>query len=471
MGIRPWTGIACVVGVLSLVGCGGDDDGAAGGDVGGQLDGAPPDDAAPATDGGPMDGGLDAAPGCADSDGDGVCAEVDNCPAVDNADQGDLDEDTVGDACDSCPDEPNYLSDDDGDGIDEACDNCWGVGNPDQLDTDADYLGDACDNCPLVPNEIQEASTTGISARAVPYTAPYDCDGDCTPVSFTDGLSEPIPLAPFGQSFTFNFFGGDYTYVRISENGLLQLGYSPNPATYAASSAGEGGGDTLLRVDNVDNVIAGVWTDIGDPTYASFDQLGSGSDEVFIVNFVGPNLVSQIALVENADRVEVRTSFLTAGGATDSRGVEGLFTGNSPPCILDEVCDGSGGENCLNCVADCCPAIAGQNLSRPGFDFGYVAAAFLSESPAGSHDRGGELSLGETQVNYTTAGAPFDDIGEACDNAFIVPACGDGLCNAYCNPDWFESCESTDNCGDCACPDGICDQSENGAICPQDCAP
>jgi len=41
--------------------------------------------------------------GCIDSDGDGVCDDVDNCPAADNPNQEDQDGDGVGDVCDNCP--------------------------------------------------------------------------------------------------------------------------------------------------------------------------------------------------------------------------------------------------------------------------------------------------------------------------------------------------------------------------------
>jgi hypothetical protein len=48
---------------------------------------------------------------------------VDNCPFVANANQADMDDDTVGD----------------------VCDNCASISNPDQRDTDGDGIGDACE--------------------------------------------------------------------------------------------------------------------------------------------------------------------------------------------------------------------------------------------------------------------------------------------------------------------------------------
>jgi hypothetical protein len=84
-------------------------------------------------------GGIDIALSCvaSDSDGDGIDDDIDNCPAVANADQADLDVDGAGDACDL---------DDDGDGVDDLVDTCPDVYDPDQSDTDLDGLGDACDD-------------------------------------------------------------------------------------------------------------------------------------------------------------------------------------------------------------------------------------------------------------------------------------------------------------------------------------
>ena len=63
---------------------------------------------------------------CNDTDHDGVCDAVDNCPNVANPDQKDTDHDGVGDACDNCPT----------------------VYNPDQKDSVGNGIGDACRAAP-----------------------------------------------------------------------------------------------------------------------------------------------------------------------------------------------------------------------------------------------------------------------------------------------------------------------------------
>ena len=96
----------------------------------------------------------------ADSDGDGVNDNADNCPLTTNPDQANADGAMDGgDACDDDDDNDGVddaaedalgtdpkKADSDGDGISDDIDNCPKTANPDQANSDDDDLGDACDS-------------------------------------------------------------------------------------------------------------------------------------------------------------------------------------------------------------------------------------------------------------------------------------------------------------------------------------
>jgi len=71
----------------------------------------------------------------ADSDGDSVPDQIDNCVMLANSDQLDLNQNNRGDVCD----------DFDRDGIVNSVDNCPNTPNRNQADEDGDKIGDACD--------------------------------------------------------------------------------------------------------------------------------------------------------------------------------------------------------------------------------------------------------------------------------------------------------------------------------------
>ncbi len=174
-----------------------------------------------------------------DTDGDGYLNFEDNCPAVWNPDQADMDGDGIGDACDGDidgdslpndwedmhsqqPDNPldpyDYDSDNDGmsdadedpdndgltnyeeylngtdpndydsddDGVNDGDEIDNGT-NPNMCDTDGDNVNDFNDNCPLVPNPNQ-ADTDGDGTG---NACDNDDDGDGVP-----DVDDNCPLVP-----------------------------------------------------------------------------------------------------------------------------------------------------------------------------------------------------------------------------------------------------------------------------------
>lgn len=80
-----------------------------------------------------------------DLDDDGIDNDSDNCVRVPNAGQTDIDSDNQGDDCDS---------DRDADGLDDRVDNCRNIGNPDQMDADGNGIGDACEAEDIATNQL-----------------------------------------------------------------------------------------------------------------------------------------------------------------------------------------------------------------------------------------------------------------------------------------------------------------------------
>jgi hypothetical protein len=128
-----------------------------------------------------------------DVDGDGVCAgtgfaspktgDHDNCPTVANASQTNGDGDALGDACDACS--GDNQNDVDGDGICAGTgfaspktgdhDNCPAVANPSQSNVDQDSLGDACDTCPGdAQNDVDGDGICAGTGFASPKTGDHD---------------------------------------------------------------------------------------------------------------------------------------------------------------------------------------------------------------------------------------------------------------------------------------------------------
>ena len=94
----------------------------------------------------------------ADTDGDGIADDVDNCPTVANASQRDTD----------------------GDGIGDRCDNCRLIANPLQEDTDGDGVGDACDQCASTTADVPQSDGSfriAVSGDGCSVSQRCPCDG------------------------------------------------------------------------------------------------------------------------------------------------------------------------------------------------------------------------------------------------------------------------------------------------------
>ncbi len=95
-----------------------------------------------------------------DTDGDGVKDEVDNCPALANATQSDLDGDELGDECDPEADGDGYANYEDAFPLDPT----------EWADSDEDGTGDNSDKFPHDPNEWLDSDGDGVGDN-----------GDCKP--------------------------------------------------------------------------------------------------------------------------------------------------------------------------------------------------------------------------------------------------------------------------------------------------
>ncbi|HQQ62072.1 MAG TPA: thrombospondin type 3 repeat-containing protein [Pseudomonadales bacterium] len=102
-----------------------------------------------------------------------ITTVTDNCPAVPNADQLDVDQDGLGDVCD--PDSDN-------DGVLDGADNCPLNSNADQLNTDGDAQGNACDS-----DDDNDGAPDGNDRWPLNPAASVDADADGFPDRWTTG--------------------------------------------------------------------------------------------------------------------------------------------------------------------------------------------------------------------------------------------------------------------------------------------
>lgn len=189
-----------------------------------------------------------------DSDGDGICDEVDNCLLTANPEQQDADGDGTGDACD--PDK-------DGDGVDNTTDNCPLTPNPGQFDLDADGIGDACDP-DMDGDGLTNAEEDSLG------TNPADADTD------DDGLTDYEEVNTYNTSPLIADTDGD----SLNDGDEIQI--STDPLSFDTDN--DSFSDGIEVANNSDPLDA-----ISFPIFADGDLNGDG-----IVNVVDVLLATQI---------------------------------------------------------------------------------------------------------------------------------------------------------------------------------
>jgi photosystem II stability/assembly factor-like uncharacterized protein len=134
----------------------------------------PCDDGIPCTINDVCGGGTCHGTPSGDTDGDGICDALDNCPTIRNKTQLDTDDDGVGDGCDNCPT----------------------TFNRDQRDSDGDKKGDVCDPCPLDKTnkacDKTQSGGTSVDSGGGTLSTP---DGKITVTVPPGALSQPTSVA------------------------------------------------------------------------------------------------------------------------------------------------------------------------------------------------------------------------------------------------------------------------------------
>jgi len=266
-----------------------------------------------------------------DTDADGVSDDMDNCPAVANADQldengngrgdaceggggTDSDNDTVPDVSDNCPMVPNQNQNNldgdaqgdacdidlDGDGINNPTDNCPMMPNADQTDTDTDGIGDVCDNGG--GGSLVDTDSDGVidSQDAFPDNASEQRDSD------GDGTGDNSDACPYTASATCTDPGVNMQGVYLAS--ITATGLEWDESTQQCVTITNGSRAHLLKFRQLGNQLVmsgedenGSWEDYGTIAANGQFQIQNVADGFQLSGTFVAGSVFNVSYTDNAD--------------------------------------------------------------------------------------------------------------------------------------------------------------------------
>ena len=440
-----------------------------------------------------------------DTDGDGICDDVDNCRDISNADQRDTDGDGIGDACDDGGPDPcaSQGGDSDGDGICDDVDNCRDISNADQRDTDGDGIGDACDDPPtgggdftvtgdqekIIISNISPTTKIEYLGASTGWNVVVQCDGNC-------GTAQTINnLTPGEYTVKVQTFSPSYTYNQYKVE-VTGGGGGPDPC---AAQGGDTDGDGIC--DDVDNC----------PLVSNANQADADGDGIGdVCDGGGPDPcasqggdtdgdgicddVDNCPLVSNANQADTDGDGIgdacddppTGGEFAVIGGQEKIVISNIPPTAKIEYLGRATGWNIVvQCDGNCGTAQTINNLT-PG-DYKVKVQTFSPSYTYNQYDvvvtEGGGANPCATQggdtdgdgicndvdncplvSNADQADADSDGIGDVCDAPDPCASQGgdtdgDGICDDVDNCPLVSNADQTDTDGD-----GIGDVCDNSVV-------
>ena len=346
--------------------------------------------------------------------------------------------------------------DNDGDGVCDNEDNCVAIANPDQADMDGDGIGNVCDDTPNGDcNDISPIGGVGIiTISNIPTEARIDITGPSTgfaPQIVCDGNCSSTEVVPNLMEGTYNIQSQTFTPAFCFASTSVLVGND-----VCATQGGDSDGDGVC--DNEDNCVA-----IANPDQADTDGDGIGNvcddtpnGDCNDISSIGGTGIVTISNIPTRARVEIA----------------GPSTGFVPQIVCDGNCNRT---ETVTELTPGTYNIQSQTFTPAYcYAFTTVSIVGSNPCATQGGDSDGD-GICNAQDNCDFISNPDqsdndgDGIGNACDDTPNGNPCltqggdsdGDGICDVQDNCDFISNPGQSDNDGDGI--GNLCDDTPNGA--------